>query len=318
MGTAIFNKAEFNSVEEIGYRLKAYRLSQPHDMQNIAKLTKDAIGITNQSYTRVEEGGGSLQAVSRSLELFNITTTIQAVYQNMTTELSILDLHEYIKGILDNPAVSSGEIAQKIGSPHASISAFKKAQSTRLNTIQRYANALGITFTIIMKDKENKPIIPSQILVKPLLDSLKKAYHASSMSAEDYTYGDFKLGKDMKALREKNKFSKSHVAKLAGITESSVVKVEENRALLSSSEKIANALQKKLVIIIEGKEFSPQEVPAALDRLRISQKISVSDFARTIGTTYRAVKVFAVSEPTIASVNRYATGLKVKIKHRLD
>lgn len=316
--TTPFTKAEFKNLEEIGFRLKAYRLSQPHDMQNIAKITRDSQMITNQSYARVEEGGGSLDAVYHALQVFKLTVNIEAEYKGGTTTLTLQDIHEYIKSALIDPMVQPGDIAQKIGAPHASVSTFKKSKATRLNTIQRYADALGIKFFIKIINEKNEPVIPSNILVKAKFDALVSSFNILNKNSEDSRYSDSKLGSDIRKLRERRKLSKSAIADMSHLTESSVAKVENNRALLSSSEKVIDALGKKLIIIIDGQDIEPQDVPSVLDKIRQDRNITISDFARTIGTTYRAVKVFATSEATIASINRYTTGLKVKMSHRFD
>lgn len=310
-----FTSAEFSDIEEIGYRIKASRLASRTSVNTVS------VGhMTHVAYTSIEDGRGSLNVLNLAVGLMKATVEISLKDESGTVvaEADLSNLREKMIEYRQNNHIARSAIAKSMDVPYASVIVFENSEKPRVRSFTRYISALGLTAEYIVRDEKGEAIIPANILDKDKLKKLRTEFNNSLERDMNDVRVDARLGAGIKALREKKNLSKAEVARLSGIKEASVAKVELSQCRLSTAAKVAESLGYELRIVVRGESIPAADLTEFLDRIRVEQGYTPSDFARKIGTTYRTVKIFPVSGPSMASVLRYVDGLGLNIRYKFE
>lgn len=308
-----FNTAVFSDIEEIGFRLKAARL-ESHTSVNIAREGH----MTHVAYTSAEDGRGSINILNEVTGIMDKTVAV-TVYKNDTVVFtcSLAELRDRLADYRKEQDIPRADIARHMSVPYASVNVFEKAQNPRIRSFTRYIEALGLRAEYVIYNNDGSELIPNAIVDRDQLRDLKNDFKNSMNRDMNDTKVDSRLGDQIKNLRLKLKLSKAEVARNAGIKDASMAKVEQSDTRLVTADKVISAMGHKLEIVVGDTTVSVEDLPAHLDRLRTLQGYTPSDFAREIGTTYRAVKIFPESKVSMASLKRYTDGLKVNIRFKI-
>ena len=287
----------FTSVEEIGLRLKALRLSRN---QSIAQIRGQS--MTHICYQKAEEAKGSWTTLQKAASLLG--ASIEVCVNGVITQ----NIQQAIMDYCLHKNMSIAEMAETVGAPYTSVKVFINAQRPQVHSIGRYVRMLQIPVKIRVMYR-NKPVIPTQILPKDAIRQLQDVL--DSVLTTDKAVVDTSLGKELMTVRLEQGLSKAVVSCGAGITHASVSQVEKNQALLSTAAKVAEVLGKTIIVHIGDRIVGMHDVPKMLDLERQNRKIPIATFARTLKTTYRTVEIFPDSEPSLKNLQRYADGLKL-------
>ena len=293
----------FTSVEEIGLRLKALRLSRN---QSIAQIRGRS--ITHICYQKAEEAKGSWTTLQKVASLLGVSIEVcvnGVITQNIQQAIMDYCLHKNM---------NTTEMAETVGVPYTSVKVFINAQRPQVHSIGRYVRMLQVPVKIRVMYR-NKPVVPTQILPKDAIQQLQDVL--DSVLFDDKAVVDTSLGKELMTVRLEQGLSKAAVSCGAGITHASVSQVEKNQALLSTAAKVAEVLGKTIIVQIGDRVVEMHDVPKMLDLERQNQNIPIATFARTLKTTYRTVEIFPDSEPSLKNLQRYADGLGVKLSYQL-
>jgi len=303
------NTATFSNIEEIGFRVKASRLSRGLGVSSAHKGV-----MTHVAYTRSEEGRGSLSNLVAICDVLNLT--VETSFKSVSGEwvkIPLAEARDAVVSYREASGVSPSDLARDMSVPYASVRVFESSDRPQVRSISRYAQSLGMEFKFAVSDVHGEYVIPSKRLNQTVLAKLEKDLH-QALNGYQSSHFETKLGKEIKKIREKKNMTKAEVSRLSGIGQASVAKVENSRTTLETSQKVVEALGKQLFVVFEGDTVPASEIHTALDRIRCERGITPSDFARRIGTTYRAVMVFPKAHPTVQSISRYAHGLGVEIR----
>lgn len=309
------NNTVFTDVEEIGFRCKAIRLSRQLSVSSVR-----ADHMTDSAYVRSESGKGSLNTLIKINELLNINTILMIKDKNTdhVNEIKLSDIHDFLKDYRQKNNYSVSRLANIAKVPYASIEVFENTNRPQVNSISKYLHAMNIDYSIAMYDATNGKILDLSKIVHPLqLEKVQEEFNKKTkMNNLD---NDFivSVGESIKNFREKKNITKSSNAKIAGLTDTSVAKVESGKSMFSTIQKVLNAMNAEMFITINGKDIPLLDVTKYLDNIRETRSISASDMSRKIGTTYRAVKIFTESQPTPGTVYRYAHALDLDIKCKI-
>lgn len=305
----------FSDVEEIGYRLKAARIAS---RTSVSSAHSNA--MTHVAYTSIEDGRGSLNVLGQAVELSGMTVEIKLKDEKGTVvaETTLPHLREAMVEYRQNNHIARSAVAKEMEVPYASVIVFETSEKPRVRSFSRYIKALGLSAEYVMRDEDGKSVVPAEILDKEKLKKIRKEFNDSLERDMNDVRTDSRLGEGIKGLRDKKNLSKAEVARLSGIKESSVAKVESSQCRLSTAAKVAESLGYDLGIVIRGESIPAADLTAKLDQIRVEQGYTPSQFARHIGTTYRTVKIFPESGASMASILRYVDGLGVAIRYKFE
>lgn len=309
-----FNEAVFTDIEEIGFRLKAVRLSS---RTSINTLREGA--MTHVAYTSVEDGRGSIGTLDDITKILEKTVEITLFAGDKeVAKTDILGLRNALSDYRKDNDIARATVARTMGVPYASVNVFENAEKPRVRSFSRFISALGLRAEYVVKNADGTPVIPSEILtdkdkLKALRDELKGSVEKDMTEVK----ADNRLGDQIKALREKLGLSKAEASRLAGIKDASMAKVELSNTRLTTATKVVEGMGYELRAVVGDKNIPTSELPQLLDDIRVSQGYTPSDFAREIGTTYRAVKIFPESQASLIILKRYIDGLKINVRYKL-
>lgn len=310
---SLMSNEVFSEVEEIGFRAKAARLSRGLGVSSTHKGT-----MTHVAYVRSEEGRGSLKNLVAVCDLLSLSVNV--LYKDADGVSKVIDLSELREAIVDYRAkvgATLSEVSKKMDVPYASVMVFESSQRPQVQSIGRYIRALGMKVSFSVVDAHGEHIIPTKRLAPTVANHLIKDLEKTLAIEKKKTFST-QIGSDIKKVREKKNMTKAEVSRLSGISEASVAKTEQSSSTLLTSQKVVESLGKKLEIVVDDVSVPADEIQVVLDQMRESRNITVSEFARTIGTTYRTVKIFPNTVPTSSSLQRYADGLGVKVSHKIS
>lgn len=302
-----FDKEVFKNFEEIGLRLKALRKNEKKNISNIRGSE-----MTHIAVVRVEEGKGSLDGLKRVADLLGATIEVTHNGQNVPID----EVRDFIKNYRNSHNISIAEASHMVGVTHAGVTVFESSSRPQIVSVGKYSRGLGINFDIVVKNSKGDPVIPSNFMSETDLDKLNKELEmALSVVVPDAFSAS--ISKNLKKVRLSLSESRKAVAEIAAVTESTVMKAENSHSRLDTFGKVASALDRNLMIVVDGDQFSPEDAPAALDAIRSQKGVTVSEQARRMGTTYRAIKIFPKSSVTSATFKKYADSLGVKVSHKI-
>lgn len=362
---AKMNKDTFSQLEEVGYRIKATRVKNKLRASAVSQGRifnemnpgETAPTMTSSSYTNVEKGKGSLVSLDVAQKLAGVNTSIAVKYSvsnrtnkhPLVTQLNtgILGLHDLAKKVRQEKLISISELSKAAGTTYSSVVVFEKTDKATIYSTSRYLAAMGVDLVITVTDaRDNQPINPSkdmpiiryEKLVEEFEDflelngsipsdiSIQKPVEASQALQDDFMTD---VGAKLKELRTASSQSRVKLAEKINSSEIMIMQVEKGKSSLASSNDVAKAFNKKIVINLTGKairnieETNPEiktkkievdELTVILDQIRQAEEITVSDFAKKIGTTYRSVDIFPKVIPHKKSLMRYIDGLNIRAK----
>jgi len=309
-----FDTAVFSDIEEIGFRLKAVRLKSRTSI-NVVRNDE----MTHVAYTSVEDGRGSINILHKISEMLDTTVEVKLFKDDAeVATTNLLGLRDALADYRQVNDVPRSMIAHTMGVPYASVNVFEKAAAPRVRSYSRFIDAIGLRaeYTVI-NNEDNSIVIPSEFLDKEKLKSLRADFKQSMIKDIAEIKADNRLGDQIKSLREKKGFSKAEVARLAGIKDASMAKVEQSNTRLTTAAKVVDSMGYQLRVIVDDQNIAATDLPGFLDELRVSQGYTPSDFAREIGTTYRAVKIFPTSQASMSTLKRYIDGLKINVRYKI-
>lgn len=299
-------KAVFSDFEEVGIRLKALRVRGKFNMSNVRTDQMSHIALV-----RLEEGRGSLDGLVRLASMLNATVDVRLGGD----AVELADLRDYIKAHRQR-SVTVSEAAKMVGVTHAGVTVFEDSKRPQVVSIGRYVRGLGLDLELTVKDSAGVSVIPADFIKGPELEVLQVLLKEVTVPDVGDKFTD-SISAALREVRMSSGLSRRQVAAGADTTESTVVKVESETSRLETFQKVAFALNRELFIVIDGEPVTANEASAALDAVRVSRGVSLSDHARNMGTTYRAVRIFPASAVTSRTFKKYADALGVKVSHRL-
>lgn len=296
------NAGTFSDVEELGFRLRAVRLYRG---MSVAAVRGDR--MTHIAYARSEEGHGSLQNLTEIAEILELEIKTEVNGQ----VIPFNQLHETIVSLRGDKSVA--DVSRAMESTYASVKVFEQAGRPRIQSIGRYMRALNMVSGFQVIDKEGTVINPAKITPTAILVKLQSDLSEILNKGND-TVENNGIGTKIKNLRESLSYSKADVARLSNMTQASIANVERSSALLTTSEKVIESMDRTLEVSVDGEVVKASYLQVHLDKIRQARGISVSEFANKVSATYRTVKIFPTSVPNPSSVQRYANGLGVNIE----
>lgn len=309
-----FDTAVFSDIEEIGFRLKAVRLKSRTSI-NVIRNNE----MTHVAYTSVEDGRGSINILHKISEMLGTTVEVKLFKEDTeVASTDLIGLRDTLAQYREANDIQRSVIAQTMGVPYASVNVFEKAAAPRVRSYSRFIDAIGIRAEYkVINDEDNTPVIPAEFLDKEKIKALRADFKQSMVKDVAEIKADNRLGDQIKALREKKGLSKAEVARMSGIKDASMAKVEQSNTRLTTAAKVVESLGCELRVIVSDQSIPAADFPEFLDKLRVSQGYTPSDFAREIGTTYRAVKIFPTSQASMSTLKRYIDGLKINVRYKL-
>lgn len=310
-----FASTNFSDIEEIGYRLKAARIADRISINTIRDNT-----MTHVAYNSIEDGRGSINVLGQVASLMKAEVEVKLIDENDTVvvETDLENLRESMIKYRQDNHIQRSAVAKEMEVPYASVIVFETSEKPRVRSFSRYIKALGLTSQYTLRNEKGEPIVPAEILDKDKLKKIRKEFSDSMERDMAEVRTDSRLGDGIKKLREKKGLSKAEVSRLSGIKESSVAKVEQSQTRLSTAAKVAEALGYELRVVVRGESVLASDLTTELDKIRVEQGYTPSDFARKIGTTYRTVKIFPGSGASMASIVRYVDGLGINIRYKFE
>ena len=312
-----FDTAVFTDIEEIGFRLKALRL---RDRASVNGICQDV--MTHVAYTSIEDGRGSVNVLAQVASLLNTHLQIKLFKDDNEVwhSTDLLALRDALADYRADNDISRSHVARRMGVPYASVNVFESAVSPRIRSFSRLIEAMELRaeFTLYEKVEDaDVAVIPATFLERQKLKKLQEDFKNSLAKDMSEVKVDTRLGDQIKALREKLGYSKAQVSRLSGVKDASMAKVEMSNTRLTTAAKVVESLGYDLRVVVGSETIDVADFPQYLDQVRVAKGYTPSEFAREIGTTYRAVKIFPESQVSMSTLNRYIDGLKLNVRYKL-
>lgn len=310
---SMMNSASFSEIEEVGFRVKAARLSRGLGVSAAHKGV-----MTHVAYVRSEEGRGSLANLVAIADVLNLTVNVELKGKDgKVSNIHLSEIRDAVVAYRESMGFTVAEIAKKMSVPYASVKVFETSNRPQVHSIGRYIRCFGMDFTFSVFDVNNEVVIPGKRLSEGSVMDLQKDLD-SALNIVKKLQLESGLGDDIRKMREKKNLSKAYVSRISGINHASLVNAESSNATIVTSQKIVESMGKKLYMVVDGNKVDAKDVQIALDQIRCDRDITPSQLARKIGTTYRTVKIFPTTTPTPSSIKRYADALGVKVVHKIS
>lgn len=307
----IFDKAVFDKIEGVGFRIRTVRYSRGLTVQ-------DAHGdaMTPSAYLRSEDGRGGFLNLLEVCKKMGLSVKAAIEDKDGKRDIEFANLHTEIIKCRESSGISKTELARIMGVPYASVIVFERTDRPWVVTIGRFAEAIGVKLYLEVSDIHG-PIVPSKRLAAVTVDKMRADYEILLKDENSDELGK-RVGDELLKLRESKGLSRRAVSDLSKIKESRIQGIEGGKLSFDSATRIFDALGKKFEIYIGKAKVEPDTISKYLDAVRESRGISVSDFAKMAGTTYRTIVIFPRSSaPHIKSIQRYADRLGLEIDYRI-
>lgn len=300
----------FTNVGEIGPRLKMVRQAAKFPVSRMVAKS----GMHDCVILAVEKGASTPVSVQTYADSLGVTVSITATNSlGVETEVNLNDLQEYIKDTRHARGMTRNVLARKAGVQSSSVEVFENCDRPTLKSTMRYLSALEVNLVVQLQvnDTALELTLPDSATVTQTADVSPLALSLA-------------LAKTITDRRVELDMSKAETSRLAGVSQISVAHIETASGSLPAVSNVAKALGMNLMITMTDTsgnvmECAADAVPVFLDKLRETSGFTVSEMARRIGTTYRAVRIFPDgTRNPVAAIERYAAALGVTLGHRTE
>lgn len=310
----------FSNVEEIGPRLKLLRLAAGKSVSAVASVA----GISYITVEAVEKGSGSPWSLESTAAALGATLSIKVTLPSgQSTYVEFSELQSFISSYRIAMKISHNNLATRAGVQSSSVKTFEASKRPSLKSINRYLHALNIK-TDIQILIDGVAATPSRDETATFLTAegaVKKTHGATKGVSDNLARA---IGSSLEAARDEANLTKADTARLAGVAQLTVAKVEKQGGSLMTMTRIAAAVDRRLVFTLTDIKGAVIELPAAqateiLDQLREAMGVDYSTMARRMGTTYRTIRVFNDADRnSVFAVERYAKALGFTLGFRME
>lgn len=310
----------FSNVEEIGPRLKLLRL---HSRKSVSSVAGTA-GISYITVEAVEKGSGSPWSLEQTAAALGATLSIKVTLPSgQSTFVEFAELQGFIKSYRTAMKISHNNLATRAGVQSSSVKTFESSKRPSLKSINRYLQALNIRtdIQILVNGVAETPSRDETMTFLTAEGAVKKTHGATKAQSEDLARA---IGGKLEASRVEAGLTKADTARIAGVAQLTVAKVEKQGGSLMTMTRIAEAVDRRLVFTLTDVKGAVIELPAdqateILDQLREAMGVDYSTMARRMGTSYRTIRVFNDAERnSVFAVERYAKALGFELGFRME